>query len=65
MIDSKSIDNKLKLIKKNLLAIQNDDIDNHEFEQLMISHYKIWPQKGHPNKGRDCYTTILCKYNAA
>ena len=40
MIDSKSIDNKLSLIKKNLKAIQNDNIDDQEFEQLMISHYK-------------------------
>ena len=40
MMDSKSIDKKLSLIKKNLKAIQNDDIDDQKFEQLMISHYK-------------------------
>ena len=39
LIDSKSIDNKLKLINKHLLAVQLDDIDTHEFDQLMINHY--------------------------
>ena len=40
MIDSKSIDNKLTLIKKNLKAIQDDDIDIEEFNALMVTHYK-------------------------
>ena len=30
---------------------------------LMPGVNMIWPQKGPPSKGRDCYMTILRKYN--
>ena len=39
MLDSKSIDSKLQLIKLSVQAVQNDTIDDKEFDSLMVSHY--------------------------
>ena len=39
MMDSRSIDQKLSLIRYNLELVQNDTIDDKEFDQLMLSHY--------------------------
>ena len=39
MLDSKSIDSKLRLIKQSVLSIQNDTIDDKEFDTLMLSRY--------------------------
>jgi hypothetical protein len=39
MLDSKSIDSKLQLIQLSVQSIQNDTIDEIEFDNLMVSHY--------------------------
>ena len=39
MVDSKSIDDKLKQIKQSITAIWEDNVDDNEFESLMVSHY--------------------------
>ena len=39
MLDSKSIDSKLELIKLSVQAVKNDTIDDVEFDNLMVSHY--------------------------
>jgi hypothetical protein len=39
MLDSKSIDSKLNLIKQSIQSIQNDTIDDKEFDTLMLSHF--------------------------
>jgi hypothetical protein len=39
MLDSKSIDSKLQLIKLSVQSIQNDTFDNSEFDNLMVRHY--------------------------
>ena len=39
MLDSRSIDSKLSLIKQSVQLIKNDTIDDKEFDTLMLSHY--------------------------
>ena len=39
MIDAKSMDFKLDQIKLSLAMVQNDTIDDAEFEKALLSHY--------------------------
>ena len=51
LIDSKSIDSKLRIIENNLSIIKNDTIEPHEFSNLILQHY---------NSGHWLAITIIC-----